>query len=153
MLQIPARGLCQCGACRYVVEAEPYVAYTCHCADCQKLTASAFLACMHVPAERFLITSGEPISQRRVADSGNALVTWFCPTCGSTLYAENSSRPQVRTVHIGTLDHPEQVDVNAHIWVQRKLSWLTFPEHHRIFEGPGDWTEDYAHDVERYKPA
>lgn len=151
MLQIPARGQCQCGACCYIVEAQPYVAYTCHCAECQKLTASAFLACMHVPAESFRITSGAPTSRQRVADSGNVLETWFCPSCGSTLFAQNSSRPRVRTVHIGTLENPEEVDVDAHIWAKQKLPWITFPEHHRVFDGPGDWMADYAHDLERYR--
>lgn len=151
MLQIPASGRCQCGICSYLVTAEPYVAYTCHCTECQKLTASAFLSCMHVPAESVNITSGSPRSRNRIADSGNELETWFCPSCGSTLFAANSSRPRVRTVHIGTLDHPEEVALCAHIWVKRKLPWVTLPEHHRIFEGPGDWTDAYAHDLSRYK--
>ncbi|MEM7533489.1 MAG: GFA family protein [Chloroflexota bacterium] len=107
---------------------------------------------MHVPAESFELTNGSPISRRRVADSGNVLVTWFCPTCGSTLFADNSSRPRVRTVHIGTLDYPECVDVSAHIWVKRKVPWIELPKDHRIFEGAGDWTEKYGDELSRYKP-
>jgi len=107
---------------------------------------------MHVPIESFELTSGSPISHRRVADSGNVLETWFCPACGSTLFADNSSRPLVRTVHIGTLDYPEHVDVRAHIWVKRKVPWIELPKAHRIFDEAGDWTEDYGDDLSRYKP-
>ena len=152
MLEIPARGRCQCGACSYTLLAAPYVAYTCHCKECQKLTSSAFLSCIQVPSESVEITSGSLASRERVADSGNKLETWFCSSCGSTLFAENSARPRVRTIHIGSLEHPESVEVNAHIWVNRKLPWVNLSENHRIFEQAGDWTEDYARDPTRYKP-
>ncbi|MEM7133019.1 MAG: GFA family protein [Chloroflexota bacterium] len=152
MLELPATGRCQCGTCCYAVEAPPYVAYTCHCTECQKLSSSAFVSCMHVPVESVRITKGSPISCKRIADSGHLLETWFCPACGSTLFAENSSRPRVRTVHIGTLEHPECVDVSAHIWVKRKVPWICLPENHRVFQEAGDWTEEYADDLPRYKP-
>lgn len=152
MLEIPTSGTCQCGGCAYTVEAQPYVAYTCHCAECQKLTSSAFLTCMQVPAESVNIVAGRTITRQRKADSGNILKTWFCPSCGSTLFAENSARPRVRTVHVGSLTHPEQVEVCAHIWAKRKLPWVTLPEKHRIYDEAGDWTEHYARDPSRYKP-
>ena len=147
---LPLAGGCQCGSCRYEVSAHPYVAYTCHCRECQKLTSSAFLTCMHVPAECLELSTGEPISKQRIADSGNTLTTYFCGACGSTLFIRNDARPHVRTVHVGSLDHPEQINVDAHIWVKRKLPWVTLPSDHRVFEGPGDWTQDYVSDPGRY---
>ncbi|MFT5444879.1 MAG: hypothetical protein ACI9DC_000039 [Gammaproteobacteria bacterium] len=153
MLNLPTNGHCQCGACTYTLHAQPYVAYTCHCTACQKLTGSAFLSCMQVPAESVTMTGGAPVTSERTTDTGNVLRTWFCSSCGSTLFAENSARPRVRTVHIGSLEHPEIAEVNAHIWVRRKLPWITLPKGHRIFDAAGDWTEDYAQDLSRYKPA
>ncbi len=93
------------------------------------------------------------MSRERVADSGNVLQTWFCAECGSTLFARNSSRPLVRTVHVGTLECAEEVEIAAHIWVKRKLPWVSIPETHRSFEGAGDWSEEYANDPSRYGPA
>ena len=152
MLQIPADGRCQCGRCRYTVNASPYVAYACHCMECQKLSSSAFASLMHVPSESVELTRGSPVSRERIADSGNVLETWFCPSCGSTLFAQNSSRPRVRTIHTGTLEHADDVEIDAHIWVKRKLPWVELPERHRFFEGAGDWSEDYADDPSRYMP-
>ncbi|HJL53038.1 MAG TPA: GFA family protein [Arenicellales bacterium] len=152
MLRRPASGRCQCGGCSYTLDSEPYVAYTCHCIESQKLTASAFLSCMQVASESLKITSGSPTTRERIADSGNVLGTWFCSSCGSTLFAENSARPRIRTVHIGSLEYPEDVEVAAHIWVKRKLPWIHLPKNHRIFDEAGDWTEDYAQDLSRYKP-
>lgn len=152
MFELPGKGRCQCGECRFTVGAKPFVSYTCHCTECQRLTATAFLSCMQVAAEHVVITQGTPSVHQRIADSGSALDTWFCPTCGSTLFAQNSARPRVRTVHIGAMERPEAVEVTAHIWVSRKLPWVILPDGHRIYDGPGDWTEDYRNDITRYKP-
>lgn len=150
---MPAKGRCQCGECRYTVNARPYVAYTCHCTECQKLSSSAFVSAMQVPAESVEVTGGAPATRERVADSGNVLKTWFCPSCGSALFARNSARPRLRTIHIGTLEHAADVEVSAHIWVKRKLPWVSLPKGHRIFDEAGDWSDDYADDPERYEPA
>ena len=76
---------------------------------------------------------------------------WFCGACGSTLFCQNSARPRIRTVFVGTLDDPLEIDVEAHIWLKRKLPWLVVPSGHRKYEGPGDWTENYHDDPERYR--
>ncbi|MEE2782026.1 MAG: GFA family protein [Pseudomonadota bacterium] len=152
MLRKPVKGRCQCGACAYTLDSKPYIAYTCHCSECKKLTASAFLSCMQVASESLKNTRGSPINRERIADSGHVVRTWFCSACGSTLFAENSARPRIRTVHIGSLEHPEDVEVTAHIWVKNKLPWINLPRNHRIFDEAGDWTEDYAQDLSRYQP-
>jgi hypothetical protein len=107
---------------------------------------------MQVPAEALSFTHGNAGSRVRVADSGNELTSWFCTSCGSALFAQNSARPRIRTLYVGTLDNPEVVQVSAHIWVKRKLPWVILPQEHRIFDGAGDWTEDYTSDMSRYKP-
>ncbi len=105
---------------------------------------------MQIPRESFELVTGKPRARDRIADSGNVLNTAFCGACGSTLYIDNSARPRVRTVHVGSLDDPHAVEVSAHIWVKRKLPWVVLPEQHRIFAAAGDWTEDYASDPTRY---
>lgn len=149
-MNLPARGGCRCGVCRYTIDAEPIVAYTCHCQECQKLTGSAFLTCMHIPAESLTLTSGTPSTDLRLAGSGNTLCTYFCQSCSSTLFIKNTARPLVRTLHVGSLDQPELVNVNAHIWVKRKLPWVQLPPNDRIYQGSGDWRQDYTGDSERY---
>ncbi len=151
-LETPAIGRCHCGACSYSVNAQPFVAYTCHCLECQKLTSNAFASCAQLPSESVAVTSGAPATRTRVADSGNTLETWFCRLCGSALYSQNSARPRIRTVYIGTLERSEDIRVSAHIWVKRKLPWVILPKEHRIFDEAGDWSQDYARDPTRYKP-
>jgi hypothetical protein len=104
---------------------------------------------MQVPAEALALVAGTPVPRERVADSGNRLESSFCAACGSALWARNSARPRLRTIYVGTLDRPELVPVNAHIWTQHKLPWVVLPAGHRVFEGPGDWRPDYASDPSR----
>ncbi|MGH0029335.1 MAG: GFA family protein [Myxococcota bacterium] len=143
MLIPPFEGGCSCGSVRYRCDAPPFVTYTCHCRDCQRATGSAFATCCQVPAEA-LHATGEPASHERVADSGNRITTRFCARCGSALWIANAARPRLRTLYIGTLDHPERADVDAHIWTKRRLPWVALPDHHRIFPEAGDWRPDYA---------
>jgi len=142
-------GRCQCGACRFSVAAEPFVCYTCHCRECQYLSSSAFNTCGQFPAEAVNLAAGHPEVRKRTADSGNIISTWFCGNCGSALFSQNSARPRVRTVYLGTLSGIARLPVNAHIWTSRKLPWVVLPAGHRIFEQTGDWTEDYAGDPGR----
>lgn len=143
-------GGCQCGAVRFEVSAPPFVAYTCHCRECQRLSSSAFTTCAQFPAESVNIIQGDTRTRVRDTDSGNRLTGWFCPSCGSTVFLQNSARPRIRTVFTGTLDEPETMPVSAHIWMDRAMPWFVVPEGHRTFPRGADWTEDYKDDLERY---
>lgn len=149
MLQVPFAGGCQCEAIRYRCSASPFVAYTCHCLACQRLTASAFATCIQIPAEALTVSQGVVSSRARTSDRGNRLMTAFCGTCGSALYVANSARPRIRTIYVGTLDCAADVEVNAHIWTKRRLPWVVLPEGHRVFPEAGDWRVDYASDPSR----
>ena len=149
MLGVPFEGGCQCGAIRYRCNAPPFVAYTCHCTACQRITSSAFATCIQVPAEALSLTSGSPCSAERAANSGNRLSTSFCGSCGSALWVANSIRPRLRTLYVGTLDEPGNIEVNAHIWTSRRLPWVLLPSGHRVFPEAGDWRADYARDSSR----
>jgi len=127
----------------------PFVSYTWHCRACQHITASAFATCIQVPVEALAILSGSPNVFTRVADSGNTITTSFCKACGSALFAANSARPRTRTIYVGTLDRASEVEVNAHIWVSRRLPWVVLPEQHRVFIEAGDFRADYAADPTR----
>ena len=145
-------GGCLCDRLRYRCSAAPFVAYTCHCRACQKVTSSAFATCIQLPAESVTLIAGRPRRIERVADSGNRLSNFFCPDCGSTLYIQNHARPRIKTVYVGTLDDPQAVDVAAHIWTSRALPWLSLPSGHEQFSEAGDWRRHYASDPSRLEP-
>lgn len=143
-------GQCQCGAIGYQASAEPFVAYTCHCLECQRLSASAFMMCAQFPAEAVAVTQGEPATRSRGTDTGNRLKIWFCRDCGSALFVQNSARPRIRTIFTGTLHEAAAMPVSAHIWLDRALPWFQVPADHRRFARGADWSEDYRSDPDRY---
>tara|TARA_B100000676_G_scaffold312698_1_gene388287 strand:- start:2597 stop:2953 length:357 start_codon:yes stop_codon:yes gene_type:complete len=108
---------------------------------------------MQVPAEAVEMTAGVAHTRTRPSDSGNEISMWLCASCGFAVFLQNSARPRVRTVLVGTLEHLEQVQVDAHIWLKRKLPWVVIPAAHRQFDGAGDWSDDYAHDPDRLLPS
>src|SRR3954469_1257613 len=97
-------GGCLCGAVRYESEGDPIFSLQCHCRDCQRSSGTAFIAAMRVPASGFRITQGEPKRYVGKADSGNAITRAFCGECGSPLYVQVATRPDIVGLRVGTLD-------------------------------------------------
>lgn len=58
-MQLPLTGGCQCGKVRYEITHEPSLVYACDCADCQRITSSAFSLGIALPQAAFRLTSGE----------------------------------------------------------------------------------------------
>lgn len=50
-MPLPFSGGCFCGRVRYECDAEPRIAFNCHCRDCQYATGSAYAAVLMVPTE------------------------------------------------------------------------------------------------------
>ena len=85
-------GSCQCREIRYQSEGEPLGLYVCHCRECQKLSAAAFSLSLLVPRAGFRLIRGSPKSWTRPTDSGQTLICYFCPTCGSRVWHDAPHR-------------------------------------------------------------
>ena len=70
-------------------------ALQCHCRDCQRQSGSAYVAAVRLPAAEFRITKGAPRRYIAKADSGNEIARVFRPDCGSPLYVQVSTRPDL----------------------------------------------------------
>ena len=124
---MPMTGGCQCGAVRYSIEAEPLAVYVCHCRECQKQSASAFVISVTVPASAFRVMAGDVRSWSRSTDSGRTLECMFCPRCGSRVWHANSGTEEI-SVKGGSLDQPVDLTSAIHIWTSRKLPGVTIPK-------------------------
>jgi len=58
---LPVEGSCRCGQVRVRISAPPMLSMACHCAGCQKMTASAFALTATIPAAGFEVIQGEPV--------------------------------------------------------------------------------------------
>ncbi len=116
-------GGCLCGAVRYELAGEPQFSLQCHCRDCQKSSGTAYVAAMRVPSSGFRVTQGTPKRYVAKADSGNEVTRLFCGDCGSPIYIQVSTRPDIVGLRVGTLDDPSEFKPEADIFVKSAQPW------------------------------
>jgi hypothetical protein len=120
-------GGCLCGGERFETAAKPGPGGYCHCADCRRITGSAFNVSVAVERAGFRITKGGPKAFTKVANSGNELTRWFCPDCGSPLDTASPVHPDTLYVKAGALDDPSLVQPGHQSWTQSRVDWSVIP--------------------------
>ncbi len=113
-------GGCLCGAVRYRATVDPIRAVSCHCGMCRRVSGAAFVTFVHFPIGAFEWIGREPARYRSSAEANRG----FCPECGSTLDMHESVLEDRVQVSLGSLDHPERVRPDDHVWTQEQLPWL-----------------------------
>ncbi|HEV2364944.1 MAG TPA: GFA family protein [Caulobacteraceae bacterium] len=116
-------GSCHCGDIRFEAEADLETVGVCHCADCQKLTGSAWRVNVRAPAESFRLT-GEPTVYVKTADSGARRAHAFCPRCGTPIYSAAADEPaKAYSLRLGTLSERHHLAPRRQVWKRSALSW------------------------------
>ena len=121
-------GGCACGAVRYRMTAQPMFVHCCHCRDCQRQTGSAFVLNALVEADRVEILSGVPEPVAVPTNSGRPHDIMRCPACRTALWSHYGGRTALSFVRVGTLDAPESLSPDVHIYVRSKLPWVGLPD-------------------------
>jgi hypothetical protein len=119
---------CSCGKFKVRLSGDPQLVSSCHCQACQRRTGALFGSTSFWRKSQVLAIDGERRSWRRVADSGTGLVHQFCPTCGSTVYWESESSPEIVSVAVGSFADPTFPAPVRTVWTATKHPWLPFPE-------------------------
>ena len=128
-------GGCACRALRYKLTADPLIVHACHCRDCQRLTGSAFVTNIWIEKKFVQAGAAAPKSFKLTAGSGKDHEVFFCGTCGTYLWSQYDASPgDTLLVRAGTLDKPEAVKPDVHIFTRSKLPWLDLPKDSRAFE-------------------
>jgi hypothetical protein len=115
--------------------ASPLIVHACHCRDCQRATGGPFV--INIWIERGFVEAGAavPKSFRLAGGSGKHHDLYFCEACGTTLWSRYHIAPgDALFVRAGTLDKPEAVIPDVHIFTRSKLPWLDLPNGVRAFE-------------------
>jgi hypothetical protein len=127
-------GQCACGAVRYRLASRPMFVHCCHCRDCQRQTGSAFVLNALIETDRIELLCGAPEFVSVPTDSGRPHDVYRCPVCLTALWSDYGRRPQLRFVRVGTLDRPEAMPPDVHIFTRSKLSWIGLPADVPAFE-------------------
>lgn len=118
------QGGCLCGALRYRIDAALDDVAHCHCSLCRRSSGGIVVTWATLPRTVFQWLAGRPASYE--STPGN----WrrFCGHCGTQLVFESEQSPDSLDVTIASLDHPERVPAQRHIWVKSRLPWLHLDE-------------------------
>lgn len=127
-------GGCACGSVRYRLTSGPMIVHCCHCRDCQRQTGSAFVINALIETDRIDLAQGEVEPVRMPTDSGRPHDIYRCPACRTALWSDYGGRPALRFVRVGTLDAPQALPPDVHIYTRSKLPWVGLPEGARTFE-------------------
>ena len=127
-------GGCACGAVRYRLTSPPMIVHCCHCRDCQRQTGGAFAVNALIETDRIEMLSGEPVAISMPTDSGRPHDVYRCPACETALWSDYGRRPVLRFVRVMTLDDPDALPPDVHIFTRSKLPWVGLPPDVPAFE-------------------
>ena len=130
MHQISLEGGCTCRAVRYRMKAKPLFVHCCHCRWCQRETGSAFALNAMIETEQVEILQGNPIMVLTPTLSGKGQKIFRCPNCHIALWSHYSGAGDaVSFVRVGTLDQPDILPPDIHIFTESKQPWVQLPTH------------------------
>lgn len=118
-------GGCLCGAVRYEAKDPIEDAVHCHCTMCRRASGSVVVTWFSVPLGNFRYVRGKPDLYRSSSHGERR----FCSRCGAQLTFHTVHEPNLIEVTVGTLDHPEDVRPDRHIWTSTRVHWLKLDEH------------------------
>lgn len=123
-------GGCLCGAVRYRATADPLRAVICHCATCRRHSGAPCLSFVHFPVDAFSWEAGAPTRYRSSQEAERG----FCAICGSTLTMHETVLGDRVQVAVGSLNRPEDVAPDDHVWWRSRLTWLLIEDDLPHFE-------------------
>lgn len=121
-------GGCDCGQVRYRLQGPPLVVHACHCRWCQRETGGPFAWNAMVETDRLQPLGGEAVAVVTPSDSGLGQRVHRCPRCWLALWSHYAgSGPAVAFVRVGTLDEPQRLPPDVHIFTASRQPWLPWP--------------------------
>jgi hypothetical protein len=121
-------GGCTCRAVRYRMTAKPLFVHCCHCRWCQRETGASFALNAMIESERVVVLDGAPEVVLTPSNSGKGQKIARCPQCRIALWSNYAGAGDVvRFVRVGTLDKPDRLPPDIHIFTSSKQPWVVLP--------------------------
>lgn len=142
----PLEGGCHCRHIRYRIEQAPLFVHCCHCRWCQRESGASFALNAMLETEFVTQLGAEPELIDTPSASGKGQKIARCPLCRIALWSNYAGAgPLLRFVRVGTLDNPDQLPPDIHIFTESKQPWLILP--------PGIPAVPAYYDRKKYWPA
>jgi hypothetical protein len=124
----PLEGGCDCRRVRYRLTSRPLFVHCCHCRWCQRESGASFALNAMIESDR-VQSLGEPAELVDTpSDSGLGQQIARCPHCRIALWSHYAGAgPLVSFVRVGTLDNPDLLPPDVHIFTASKQPWALLP--------------------------
>lgn len=123
-MNTPPTGGCLCRAIRYQVNVPMKSIIACHCLNCRKASGAGSSHNVLLKTTDLKFTAGTPKRYADTANSGNTLYRFFCGDCGSSIYSQRATMPQMLVLKAGSLDDASGLSIGMHIWTDSALPWM-----------------------------
>jgi hypothetical protein len=124
----PIEGRCDCNAVRYRMESAPLFVHCCHCRWCQRESGASFALNALIEADRVTNLGVEPELVNTPSESGLGQKFARCPQCRIAVWSNYAGLgPLVDFIRVGTLDNPDVLPPDIHIFTQSKQPWVVIP--------------------------
>jgi len=121
-------GGCTCRQVRYRVTRAPLIVHCCHCRWCQRETGSAFALNAVVETEAVDLLDGDPERVHTPSQSGKGQTIVRCPECHVAVWSHYAGAgDKLSFVRVGTLDDPDALPPDVHIFTASKQPWVVLP--------------------------
>ncbi len=125
----PIEGGCDCKRIRYQLQRSPLYIHCCHCRWCQRETGSAFVINALIEADQVTLLNETPLPCNTPSESGAGQIIYRCPHCWVALFSTYSGLgPFFNFVRVGTLDNPDLLPPDIHIFTASKQPWFELPK-------------------------
>lgn len=121
-------GGCDCRHVRYRMTSRPLVVHCCHCRWCQRESGTAFALNAMIEADRVELLAHAPTPVMTPSNSGKGQQIWRCPQCWVAVWSNyGGADDTVRFVRVGTLDEPDRLPPDIHIFTSTQQPWVRLP--------------------------
>ena len=146
-------GGCTCRFVRFRMTTRPLFVHCCHCRWCQRETGASFALNALIEADRVQLLQGEVEVINTPSNSSKGQKISRCPRCRIAVWSNYAGAGDaVRFIRVGTLDEPDRLPPDIHIYTASKQPWVVLPpdipavaEYYRASERwPKEGLERYA---------
>jgi len=147
-------GGCACGYVRYKITSEPLITHCCHCRYCQRQTGTAFALNALFDASKVHILSGSVDEIITPSPSGRGQKVCRCPKCEVALWSNyfmGGIQNLIRFIRVGTLDNPDQLPPDVHIYTASKQPWVTLAPNALVFDKFYDFENTWTNENNEFR--
>ena len=118
-------GGCDCRHLRYRLLTRPLFVHCCHCRWCQRESGSAFALNAMIESDRVQAFGGDAEWVDTPSESGRGQRIARCPRCRVAVWSHYAGAgPLFSFVRVGTLDDPDRLPPDVHIFTASKQPWV-----------------------------